>query len=99
MSFRFRNFPRLAFPPIPVEVEKQVTNYDKNGVEHVSFVSVSAQSVIDSMPRPSEVTILSQMQSGSLKPIPLDDFEISDVDAATASQVINSLNIDDNENS
>lgn len=99
MSFRFRNFPLLAFPPIPVEVEKQVTNYDKNGVEHVSFVSVSAQSVIDSMPRPSEVTILSQMQSGSLKPIPLDDFEISDVDAATASQVINSLNIDDNENS
>lgn len=99
MSFRFRKFPRYAFPPIPIEVEKQVSNFDKNGVEHVSFVSVSAQSVIDTMPRPSEVTILSQMQSDSLKPIPLDDFEISDVDAATASQVINSLNIDDNENS
>lgn len=98
MAFRHHSFISVVFSPQPVEVEKQVTNFDKNGVEHVSFVSVSAQTITDSLPRPSEFTILSQMQSGSFKPVPLDDFEISNVDAAAASQVINSLNVNDNEN-
>lgn len=99
MSFRFRNFKPFIFLPSPIEVEKQVSNFDKNGIEHVSYTSVSAQFVIDSLPRPSEVTIMSQLQSGTLKPVSLDDFEVSDLDANVASNVINSLNIPDNENS
>ena len=99
MSFRFRNFKPFIFLPSPVEVEKQVSNFDEHGIEHVSYTTVSAQSVIDSLPRPSEVTIMSQMQSGTFKPVPLDDFEVSDLDTNVTSNIINSLNICDNENS
>lgn len=99
MAFRFRNFKPFIFLPSPVEVEKQVSNFDEHGIEHVSYTSVSAQSVIDSLPRPSEVTIMSQMQSGILKPVSLDDFEVSDLDSNVASNIINSLNIHENENS
>lgn len=99
MSFRFRKF--RPFKPVPVAIkeEQQVTNFDDNGVQHVAFATVSADSIIQSMPRPSEVTMLSQMQAGNLRPVNLNDFEYSDLDASTASDVINSLNISDNENS
>ena len=99
MSFRFRKFKPLSFVPVPVQVEKQVSNFDDNGVQHISFASVSAQSIIDSMPSPSETTIASQLASGSLKPVSLDDYQVNDFDPQTASTVINSLNASDNENS
>lgn len=99
MAFRFRKFTPLSLPPSPIQVERQVINFDSVGSQHISYATVSAQSVIDSMPRVSEVTIMSQMQSGTLKPVPLDDFEVSDLDANVASNIINNLNVSDNENS
>lgn len=98
MSFRFRKFKPLSFVPVSVQVEKQVSNFDDDGVQHISFAFVSAQSVIDSMPRPSETTIVSQLQSGTLKPVSLDDYQVNDFDPQTASNVINSLNVSENEN-
>lgn len=99
MAFRFRKFKPLRFSPVPIQVLKQVSNFDSDGVEHVTFVEVSAQSVIDSMPSPSETTLLSQMQAGTLKPVSLDDYQVSDLDPHSASNIINSLNVSDNENS
>lgn len=98
MAFRHRKFKPLCFTPVPVQVEKQVSNFDSDGVEHVSFVQVSAQSVIDSMPSPSETTLMSQMQSGTLQPVSLDDFQVDNIDPSTASSIINSLNVEQNEN-
>lgn len=98
MAFRHRIFKPIRFAPVPIEVEKQVSNFDVNGFERVSYVKVSAQSVIDSMPRPSETTIVSQIQSGLLKPVPLDDFEVSNIDPNTANSIINTLNVSENEN-
>lgn len=99
MAFRHHTFKPIRFAPVPVMVDLMVSNFDDNGVEHVSYTSVSAVSVINSMPLREEVTLLSQMQSGSLKPVPLDDFQSSDMDANVASNIINSLNVSDNENS
>ncbi|WP_308270587.1 hypothetical protein [Prevotella sp.] len=98
MPFRFRKF--RPFKPVPVAIteEQQVINFDDKGVQHVSYAVVSADSIIHSMPRPSEVTLLSQMQSGNLRPVNLQDFEYSDMDASTASDFINSLNVSENEN-
>ena len=98
MSFRFRNFKPLSFVPVPIQVEKQVSNFDDVGVQHISFSFVSAQSIIDSMPCPSETTIASQLQSGTFKPVSLDDYQVNDFDPQTASNVINSLNVSENEN-
>lgn len=97
MAFRFRKFKPIRFAPVPLQVLKQVSNFDEDGVEHISFVEVSALSVINSMPSPSETTILSQMQAGTLKPVSLDDYQVSDLNPHTASAVINSLNITENE--
>ena len=83
---------------MPIQVEQKVSNFDVNGVESVSFVSVSAQSVIDSLPRPSEYTLVSQMQAGNLNPVSLEDFEVSNLDASVSSDIINSLNVETNEN-
>ena len=99
MAFRHRIFKPLRFNPVPVQVEKQVSNFDENGEEHISFAFVSSDSIVNSMPKPSEFSILSQMQSGLLKPVPLDDFEVSHLDNSTASDIINSLNVSENENS
>lgn len=99
MAFRHRTFKPIRFCPVPVKIEKQVSNFDENGEEHISFAFVSSDSIVNSMPKPSEFTILSQMQSGLLKPVPLDDFEVSHLDTSTASDIINSLNIIENENS
>ncbi len=98
MAFRHRKFKPLCFIPVPVQVPKQVSNFDSDGVEHVSFVEVSAQSVIDSMPSPSETTLMSQMQAGILKPVSLDDFQVDNMDSSSASSIINSLNVEQNEN-
>lgn len=99
MAFRHRTFKPIRFCSVPVLIEKQVSNFDENGEEHISFAFVSSDSIVNSMPKPSEFTILSQMQSGLLKPVPLDDFEVSNLDASSASDVINSLSITENENS
>lgn len=99
MAFRHRNFKPLRFIPVPVQVLKQVSNFDEDGIEHISFVKVSVESVINSMPSPSETTILSQLQAGTLKPVSLDDFQTSDLDPQSASDIINSLNVSENENS
>lgn len=99
MSFRHRKFNSLRFFPVPVDVPKQVSNYDEDGNLHVSYVSVSVESAISSMPTPSETTLMSQMQSGNLQPVSLDDFQVGDIDPSTASTIINSLNFDSNDNS
>lgn len=99
MAFRHRTFKPIRFCPVPVKIEKQVSNFDDNGEEHISFALVSSDSIVNSMPKPSEFTVLSQLQSGLLKPVPLDDFEVSHLDSSTASDIINSLNITENENS
>lgn len=98
MAFRHRQFKSLRLLPVPVEIPKQVTNYDKDGTLHVSYASVSVESAISSMPSPSETTLLSQMQSGSLQPVSLDDYQVGDLDPTTASSIINSLNVEENEN-
>lgn len=84
--------------PSPVDVEQQVTQVNEDGLITVSFVKVSASSVIDSMPRPSEVTIANQLASGNLNPVSLDEFEVQNLDSNIASDIINSLNITENEN-
>lgn len=96
--FRFRKIYPITFCPMPIQVEQKVSNFDANGVESISFVSVSAQSVIDSLPRPSEYTLVSQIQAGNLNPVSLEDFEVSHLDASVSSDIINSLNADTNEN-
>ena len=73
--------------------------FSAESFRRLSFASVSAQSIIDSMPSPSETTIASQMVSGNLKPVSLDDYQVNDFDPQTASNVINSLNVSENENS
>lgn len=98
MAFRHRKFNLLRFLPVDVEVPKQVSNYDEDGTLHVSYVSVSVESAISSMPSPSETTLMSQLQAGSLKPVSLDDFQVGDIDSSTASSIINSLNVEENEN-
>lgn len=98
MSFRHRKFNPLRFSPVPVEVPIQVSNYDEDGNLHVSYTSVSVESSISSMPSPSEVTLMSQMQAGTLKSVPLDDFQVGNIDSSTASSIINSLNVEQNEN-
>ncbi len=98
MAFRHRTFKPIRFCSVPVKIEKQVSNFDENGEEHISFAFVSSDSIVNSMPKPSEFTLLSQMQSGLLKPVPLDDYEVSHIDSSSASNIINSLNIADNEN-
>lgn len=96
--FRFRKHKPLVIPVEPVEVEVSTSQFDNDGVEHVSFAKVSAQSIIDKLPRPSEMTLVSQMQAGTLNPVSLDDFEVSNLDASKASSIINTLNVDENEN-
>lgn len=98
MAFRHHKFTPVMFAPTPIEVEVATSQMDKDGIEHVSYAKVSAQSIIDKLPRPSEFTILSQMQAGTFNPVSTDDFEVSNLDSASAASFINSLNIDTNEN-
>ena len=84
--------------PLDVFVEQPVSQINEDGLTNVSFVEVSATSIIDSMPRPSETTLVNQLASGNLNPVSLDDFEVSNLDSNVASSIKNSLNVDENEN-
>ena len=99
MAFRHRTFKPLRFNPVPVEIPKQVSNYDEDGTLHVSYTTVSVESCISSMPSPSETTLMSQLQSGSLQPVSLEDYQVGNIDSSTVSSIINSLNVEQNENS
>ena len=92
--FRFRKHKPLVIPIEPIQIDVSISQFDDDGVEHVSFAKVSAQSIIDKLPRPSEMTLVSQMQAGTLNPVSLDDFEVSNLDVSKASSIINTLNVD-----
>lgn len=96
--FRAKKYKPFMSSPLDVEVEKQVSQINDDGLVSVSFVKVSASSVIESMPRPSETTIANQLAAGNLNPVSLDDFEVNNLDSNTASDFINTLNISENEN-
>lgn len=96
--FRAKKFKPLMFAPCDVSVEQPVTQINESGLVSVSFVKVSASSVIDSMPRPSETTVANQLASGNLNPVLLDEFEVQNLDSNTASDFINTLNVTENEN-
>ncbi len=99
MSFKHSFHRPLMFCPEPVEVPIQVSNFDGDGVEHVSYTTVSAQSVIDSLPSPSEFDMSFSAKAGLLNPVSLSDFEVSNINSDNASDIINSLNVPENENS
>lgn len=96
--FRAKKFKPLLFAPLNVTVEQPVTQLSEDGLTVVSFVDVSASSVIDSMPRPSETTLANQLAAGNLNPVSLEDFEVSNLDSNIATDIINSLNVTENEN-
>lgn len=95
--FRFRKYHSFFFPPTDIEVEVPVNQLDENGNTSVSFVKVSAQSVIDSLPSPSDMTIANQLAAGTLNPINLDSFTCDNLDDNSASNIINSLTSDNHE--
>lgn len=90
--FRHRKFGSLYFPNFDTEQEVFTSQFDEDGIEHVSIAVVSSQSVIDSLPSPSDFTIAQQLSSGNLRPISLGDFTCDNLDNATADNIINSLN-------
>lgn len=96
--FRAKKYRPIMSVPMDVSVEQQVSQIDEHGLTKISFVHVSASSVIDSMPRPSEVTVANQLASGNLNPISLEDFEVQNLDSNVASDIINTLNTSENEN-
>lgn len=96
--FRAKKYKPFMSSPHDVLVEQPVTQINEDGLTTISFVQVSASSVIDSMPRPSETTVANQLASGNLNPVSLDEFEVQNLDSNTASDIINSLNISENEN-
>lgn len=90
--FRHRKFSSLSFPCFDSEQEVVTSQFDEDGIEHVSIAKVSSQSVIDSLPSPSDFTIAQQLSSGNLRPISLDDFTCDNLDHSSATSIINSLN-------
>lgn len=84
MAFRHHSFKPLSFPPSVCKVEKQVSQFDSDGVERVSNVLVD--SVPLPIPKPSEYTINFCMTAGQLNPVNLDDFTLG----ASASEVLSS---------
>lgn len=96
--FRAKKYIPLMSVPMDIDVEQQVSQINEDGLTSISFVKVSASSVINSLPRPSEVTIANQLASGNLNPVALDDFEVHNLDSNIASDIINSLNASENEN-
>lgn len=95
--FRFRKYHSFFFPPLDIEVEVPVSQLDEQGNTTVSFACVSAQSVIDSLPSPSEMTIASQLCAGTLNPINLDSFTCDNLDVNSATNIINSLTSENHE--
>lgn len=84
MAFRHHSFKPLSFPPSSCKVEKQVSQFDSDGVERVSTVLVDSAPL--PIPKPSEYTINFCMTSGQLNPVNLDDFVLG----ASASDVLSS---------
>lgn len=75
--FRNRNFKPLYCPPRDIYVDVSSSQFDDNGVQHISRASVHHASVDDKIPSPSDYTIEFAMKSGQLNPVNLDDFQIS----------------------
>ena len=96
--FRAKKYKPLMSIPMDIDIEKQVSQINEDGLTSISFVKVSASSVINSLPRPSETTIANQLAAGTLNPVSLDDFEVHNLDSNIASDIINTLNISENEN-
>lgn len=89
--FRHRQFGSLYFPCFDTNQEVTTSQFDEDGIEHVSIAVVSSQSVIDSLPSPSDFTIAQQLSSGNLRPVSLGDFTCDNLDNESASNIINSL--------
>ena len=84
MAFRHHSFKPLSFPLSPCKVEKQISQFDSDGVERVSTVLVDTSPL--PIPKPSEYTLNFCMTSGQLNPVNLDDFTLG----ASASEVLSS---------
>lgn len=84
MAFRHHSFKTLSFPPSSCKVEKQISQFDSDGVERVSTVLVDSSPL--PIPKPSEYTLNFCMTSGQLNPVNLDDFTLG----ASASEVLSS---------
>lgn len=84
MAFRHHTFKPLSFPPSVCKVEKQVSQFDSDGVERVTNVLVDSAPL--PIPKPSEYTINFCMTAGQLNPVNLDDFTLG----ASASEVLSS---------
>ena len=84
MAFRHHSFKPLSFPLSSCKVEKQISQFDSDGVERVSTVLVDSSPL--PIPKPSEYTLNFCMTSGQLNPVNLDDFTLG----ASASEVLSS---------
>lgn len=84
MAFRHHSFKPLSFPLSPCKVEKQISQFDSEGVERVLTVLVDSSPL--PIPKPSEYTLNFCMTSGQLNPVNLDDFTLG----ASASDVLSS---------
>lgn len=74
MAFRHHSFKSLLFPLSSCKVEKQISQFDSDGVERVSTVLVDSSPL--PIPKPSEYTLNFCMTSGQLNPVNLDDFTL-----------------------
>lgn len=72
MAFRHHYFNTLRPAPTSIKVEKQVSQFDKDGVERVSAVLVDSSDL--PIPKPSEYTLDFCMSSGALTPVNLSDY-------------------------
>lgn len=93
----FRNIRRKVsfMPPAPVMVEVAQSQFDKDGNEHISYALVNASTIADKLPSPADMTIANQIAGGTFNPVSLDDFEVSNLDASVASDMINKLKTDE----
>lgn len=74
MAFRHHYFNTLRPAPTAVQVEKLVSQFDKDGVERVTTVLVDTSPL--SIPKPSEYTLNYCMTSGALAPVNLSEFTL-----------------------
>ena len=72
MAFRHHFFTTLRPAPTSVKVEKQVSQFDNEGVERVATVLVDSSTL--PIPKPSEYTLDFCMSSGALTPVNLSDY-------------------------
>lgn len=98
MAFRHHKTRPLFFSPEPVMIDTQVIQFDEDGNQHISYSKVSPESVINSMPSPSEFTIEFSAKAGLLNPVSTSDFEVDNINCSTSNSIVSSLNTDNNEN-